>query len=117
MTRCHKRTGPALALFRAMRRHRPRNRVLLWATRSLIFRSADPAGPRERRREPDEARPSKATHEIDWVSWLAEAELPEPAGEPAMPLARPSADLPASADAIQVSGNSLRVSLKIRHTI
>ena len=100
-----------------MRRHRPRNRVLLWATRSLVFRSdaAGGGGPRVRRAEPGEERPFKAARSIDWVSWLAGLpELPDALSKP--PERRAEDPAPAT-EPIAVPGNSIRVSLKIRHTI
>ncbi len=87
----------------------------MWATRSIIFRRGDPGGPRERRRETGAAEPFRPAREIDWVSWLAE--IPEQIKVVALPKEPPPAAAPAGRDVIEASGNSLRVSLKIRHTI
>ncbi len=95
-----------------MRRQRPRNPVLLWATRSIAFRSR---GPRSASAGGSE-RPRFTARAIDWVSWLAE--VPVQDGQPAPPAEREPAAAPAASEIIEaVPGRSIRVSLKIRHTI
>jgi len=88
---------------------------LLWATRSLVFGSGEPGALRERSRADGEKKPFRAAHQIDWVSWLAgiPAKLEKTAHETPT-----SYDPPADIEMLETSSSgSLRVSLKIRHTI
>ena len=96
-----------------MRRHRPRNPVLLWATRSIVFRNHAPRTPEAGGTE----RPRFTARAVDWVSWLAE--VPVRDGEPVLPAdSELEAEAAPSRTIESVPGRgSLRVSLKIRHTI
>jgi hypothetical protein len=88
---------------------------LLWATRSLVFRGGEPDALREPPRDAGEKKPFRAARQIDWVSWLAG--IPEQLEEAACE-APNSDDAPTAVEMFETSSSgSLRVSLKIRHTI
>jgi hypothetical protein len=97
-----------------MRRQPPRHPLLLWATRSIVFRSRAQRGAASGGSE----RPRFTARAVDWVSWLAEVPV-EDEDIPARQAAEPEAEAsPGSSELLgAASSRSLRVSLKIRHTI
>jgi len=97
-----------------MRRQPPRHPLLLWATRSIVFRTRTGPGGVANGIE----RPRFTARAVDWVSWLAEVPV-EDEDIPARQAAAPEAEASRGSSEIRESGSgrSLRVSLKIRHTI
>lgn len=107
--------GVSLALMSGMRRNRYRNPLLLWVTRSTIFRSS--SLPIPRRRDHKSEPPTTALEpprDLDLVLWLVNP--PDQVDKSARPMHWDGPDSPAAPRASTSAGN-LKLSLKTRHTI